>query len=69
MIRLENQHLIIVFDKNFSNSEDLHRFISSLLWYQTHISEDFYSNDDNYYIGELIRMMLPEPNQINLDSE
>lgn len=69
MVIFKNNRIFILLDESYKESEDLIVFIESLLWYLSHIESGAYSENENFYLCELIRMMLPNESQINLKSK
>ena len=65
MIKSENNQLVLVFDKCYSSYEEIFELINSILSCLGQTSADFYNQEQQYYLCELVRMMLPDPDQFS----
>lgn len=53
-------------DQWYESPDDLMEFVKALLWYLSHIERDAFCDNYNYYMCELIKMMLPDETQIKI---
>lgn len=68
MVKLIDNHIHIILDDCYSNTEDLENFTKALLRYITSIEQDKFCETDNFYVCELLRCMLPDQSQIVLSN-
>lgn len=69
MVKIIDNRIHIILDKSFNGPEDLECFINAMFWYISHIDKDAFCENDNFYMCELLRNMIPQSSNNNLKNE
>ncbi|MDE6754504.1 MAG: hypothetical protein K2J82_07820 [Muribaculaceae bacterium] len=58
MVKIIDNQIHIIIDSSLSSKEDLVNFIDAMFWYISHIDQDCFCEEDNFYMCELLRSMV-----------
>lgn len=66
MVSIIDNKLTIQFEENVYAEESVFDFIDSIIWYISHLDPQAYSEDDAYFMMQILKAFLPASENIKI---